>query len=406
MGPAGRASLGLEALPARQRARPRPRSVAVAMATYNGAEFLPAQLASIAAQTRAPDELVVCDDGSVDATVKIVEQFAAEAPFEVRLFRNSQRLGYGENFMKAGRACRSDVIAWSDQDDLWMPAKLARCMDEFERDPELLLVVHSTQIGLGPQTSDHRIAGALSRYHAWDDEEQILRRRSRYTPDALPLEVSFWGHSCVASRRVLELGDELAQLLPGLVSEFSGHDTWTGFLATSIGNVALLPDVLVHYRQHESQFSGATAPRTLATRAKQSAQRSDSRALEGIRAQATRAFFRAALLTQVAAQLDRRAGFGESARAFRTALDQQVADLQEVGSADGPSLRQRLWRRHGEILQRRLGLWQQPPASRIAAMMLVRNLARGDYGRSVCGGLGFKLLAADLWRVAGVRSAR
>jgi glycosyltransferase involved in cell wall biosynthesis len=81
-------------------------SVSVAMATYNGAAFLDAQLASIAAQTRTPDELVVCDDGSSDGTVEIVERFARRAPFAVRLIRNEQRLGYGENFMKAARHCR------------------------------------------------------------------------------------------------------------------------------------------------------------------------------------------------------------------------------------------------------------------------------------------------------------
>ena len=75
-------------------------SVSVAMATYNGAGFIGAQLASIAAQTRTPDELVVCDDGSDDGTVEIIERFAREAPFEVRLICNEQRLGYGENFMK------------------------------------------------------------------------------------------------------------------------------------------------------------------------------------------------------------------------------------------------------------------------------------------------------------------
>ena len=42
--------------------------ISVAMCTYNGAEFLPAQLESILAQSRQPDEIVVCDDGSTDET--------------------------------------------------------------------------------------------------------------------------------------------------------------------------------------------------------------------------------------------------------------------------------------------------------------------------------------------------
>ncbi len=75
--------------------------VSVAMATYNGERFLAAQLKSIVAQTRAPLELVICDDGSTDGTVEIAEQFAQRASFTVRIERNADQLGYAENFLKA-----------------------------------------------------------------------------------------------------------------------------------------------------------------------------------------------------------------------------------------------------------------------------------------------------------------
>lgn len=62
--------------------------VSVAMATYNGAKYVQEQLDSIRKQRVAPHELVVTDDGSTDDTVTIVEKFAAEAPFPVRVFKN------------------------------------------------------------------------------------------------------------------------------------------------------------------------------------------------------------------------------------------------------------------------------------------------------------------------------
>ncbi|HEX8394664.1 MAG TPA: glycosyltransferase, partial [Longimicrobium sp.] len=58
--------------------------VSVALCTYNGARWLPEQLASLAAQTRLPHELVVCDDRSTDETEAVVRAFAATAPFPVR----------------------------------------------------------------------------------------------------------------------------------------------------------------------------------------------------------------------------------------------------------------------------------------------------------------------------------
>ena len=91
----------------------------VAMCTYNGARFLGAQLASVAAQARAPDELVVCDDRSTDETARVVEEFAAAAPFRVRLHVNERNLGTTRNFERAVSLCEGDLIALSDQDDVW-----------------------------------------------------------------------------------------------------------------------------------------------------------------------------------------------------------------------------------------------------------------------------------------------
>lgn len=377
------------------------RSLSIAMATYNGADFLEAQLASFAAQTRRPDELVVCDDGSTDGTLEILERFAEEAPFDVRLIRNEQRFGYGENFMNAARRCRGDVIAWSDQDDVWMPEKVARCLEAFRRDPDVLLVVHSTHVGARSDGAKARVAGPLGRYRTRRREERILRRRSLYAPAELPLEVNSWGHSCVVSRRVVELGDVLELHVPGAFAEFSGHDTWTLFLATAAGKAVLLPDVLIQYRQHQTQVAGAGVRRTLATRVSESAARSQSTMLDALEAYATRAFFRSALLTRLAAVLADEAELGRDAHAFRAALMAQVAAGGDAGFGRGAVDRAALWRRHGDVLNRRLEMWRERSAWRAAGHVL-RHAARRDYGRRDRGGLGSKLFARDLWRVAQI----
>ena len=63
------------------------------MCTYNGERFLADQLESIAAQSRPPGELVVCDDRSTDSTVDLIRQFAQSAPFPVRIHVNPVNLG-------------------------------------------------------------------------------------------------------------------------------------------------------------------------------------------------------------------------------------------------------------------------------------------------------------------------
>ena len=106
-------------------------TLSVAMCTYNGEAYLPEQLISIAAQTRQPDELVICDDCSSDGTVEIVKEFASHAPLVVRLLQNNENLGSTKNFAKAFGNCRFDVIAPSDQDDFWYPDKLQSMEEVF-----------------------------------------------------------------------------------------------------------------------------------------------------------------------------------------------------------------------------------------------------------------------------------
>ena len=98
-------------------------SISVAMATYNGGRFLREQLDSLNQQTVLPRELVVCDDRSTDNTVRILEEFASQAAFPVKVVVNENRLGFGDNFMKAASLCSGDLISFCDQDDIWYSNK-------------------------------------------------------------------------------------------------------------------------------------------------------------------------------------------------------------------------------------------------------------------------------------------
>ncbi len=110
-------------------------SVSVAMCTYNGAKFLPPQMESILAQTQAPDEMVVCDDGSTDGTVELLREFAAKAPFPVRIQQNSRNLGPAANFAQCMEMCGGEILVLADQDDVWFPYRLAETRAAFAADP-------------------------------------------------------------------------------------------------------------------------------------------------------------------------------------------------------------------------------------------------------------------------------
>ncbi len=69
-------------------------------------------------------ELVVRDDGSTDATVSILEEFASRCGFPVRLTRNERNLHFTGNFLKAANECSGDHVVFCDQDDVWEDTKL------------------------------------------------------------------------------------------------------------------------------------------------------------------------------------------------------------------------------------------------------------------------------------------
>lgn len=220
------------------------RSVSVAMATYNGGRFLKEQLDSIARQSYPPDELVVCDDGSADETVEILEEFAVDAPFPVRIHRNEVRLGFGNNFLRATSYCGSDLIAFCDQDDVWLEDKLLRCVSHFA-DPRCRLVVHSSAVVSESLRPLGRNFPSLASLRAI--------RSSKIVPWLEPP-----GFAMVFTADLLRMVDIFDRphncQTVGLVMP---HDTFVSFLASAVGGIVPLAEPLVLYRQHGSSVSGA-----------------------------------------------------------------------------------------------------------------------------------------------------
>ncbi|MDX3911638.1 MAG: glycosyltransferase [Sphingobium sp.] len=217
-------------------------SISIALATYNGREFLDDQLESLAAQSTLPLELVVCDDESNDDTFEILQRFSRNAPFPVRLTRNEERLGYRRNFMKAASLCRGDLIAFCDQDDIWLRDKLATVVGHFD-DPGVILVAHKARLidTHGTQIGDFDPAKGL-------DPLDIL------SSGPWPL---IYGFSQVFRATILQFHDlwehSVSHFAPG---EQMGHDRWVAFVAANLGKVVILDDQLVLYRQHENNVFG------------------------------------------------------------------------------------------------------------------------------------------------------
>lgn len=210
--------------------------ISIALATYNGERYLREQLDSFAVQSWRPDEVVVTDDCSTDDTVRILEDFARKAPFEVRVFRNEANLGYSGNFGRALSLCRGDIIFLSDQDDVWCSHKVETVCNVFFATDDLHLVIGDCALA----DDELRCSGLT----------QLGQLRS-----AGLTEAQFVNGCCSAiSRRLLPL------LLPIPQSELA-HDNWLHRLALAMGSRRVIEDVLQLYRRHETQTSQSLVSR-------------------------------------------------------------------------------------------------------------------------------------------------
>lgn len=217
--------------------------ISIAMATYNGKKYLQEQLESFVAQKNLPHELVVCDDGSSDETLSIVSSFSEYAPFPVRIYKNPENLGYADNFLKAASLCKGDWIAFSDQDDVWLPEKLEQVAKQCADD--VLLIVHSAELvdeelnSVGkrfPDITEDKVVGSLNNKPWWTPAGFTQCFSASLIKD-FP-----WG------QRPTDFNS------PG---KMQAHDQWTYFLANSFGKVVYLEKSLALYRRHEGAVTGS-----------------------------------------------------------------------------------------------------------------------------------------------------
>ena len=217
--------------------------ISVALCTYNGQRFLLEQLASIAQQTRLPDELVVCDDRSDDRTMVIVREFAASVSFPVRIFENERNLGYAANFEVAIRRCDGDLIALTDQDDIWYPTRLERSEQEFNAHPRAGLVFSDADI------IDEQ--GRLTGKTIWQRFGFGGKRKREVLSGNFTVLAK---HRFVTGATVMfraGLRDRCLPLGAGWI-----HDEWIVLMAAVFSDLRAIDQPLVRYRFHDSQQVG------------------------------------------------------------------------------------------------------------------------------------------------------
>lgn len=223
--------------------------ISIAMCTYNGAEFLPAQLQSLVTQSRPPDEIVICDDGSTDGTRAVLETFKKESSIPITLHINDRNLGSVKNFERAITLCTGDVIALSDQDDVWRNDKLQLFESVLNKSPSAGIIFSDAEI-----VDEH--LNPLNR-RMWDEVGfDAHRRKLVRTGRALEVLIHGWtvtGATMAFRTNFVKLSlpipDEIAMI----------HDGWIALTIAAVADVVAVDETLIQYRQHAQQQIGAPA---------------------------------------------------------------------------------------------------------------------------------------------------
>jgi len=216
--------------------------VAVLLALYNGAAMVQDQLASIAFQSHRNWALIVSDDGSSDDGPARVRAFARADPAHDVTLVAGPRAGFAANFLWLLRAAGPSVpfAALSDQDDVWLPEKLARALAALARVPP------------------GRPALYGGRTTICDADLRPLRpsplfRRPPGFGNALVQSIA-GGNTMVLNRAALDL----AQAASRRTGHITAHDWWLYQLVSGAGGTVIYdPEPMTLYRQHGRNAIGA-----------------------------------------------------------------------------------------------------------------------------------------------------
>ena len=104
--------------------------VSIIMPSYGTAQFIAESIESVQAQSYSNWELLIVDDCSTDDTDEVVKPFLFDR--RIRYFKNDKNSGAAVSRNRALREAKGRWVAFLDSDDLWMPEKLEKQINNLD----------------------------------------------------------------------------------------------------------------------------------------------------------------------------------------------------------------------------------------------------------------------------------
>ncbi len=220
--------------------------VSILMAVYNGEKYLAQQIESILAQNFTDWKLVICDDRSSDSSFEIIEKFSDMYPDKIVAYRNEVPTGSAQaNFMNMLKYSDTEYTMFSDQDDVWLPEKIALTLTEMKRmekaHGDVPLLVHTDMAVVDSDLSE--IEHSFMKYCGLNARKKTL--------NYLVVQNNISGCTMMINRALLELVKDAPS------TDMIMHDWWFGLAASAFGAVGFVNSSTSLYRQHDSNELGA-----------------------------------------------------------------------------------------------------------------------------------------------------
>lgn len=220
--------------------------VNILMSTYQGQAFLAEQIESIRSQTFEDWHLLIRDDGSDDRTPEIIREFVRKDS-RIRFINDGQAENCGviNSFYALVKEEAADYYFFSDQDDVWLPDKLALQLAEAEKHPKDRALLIYTDLKVVDQELNIMA-------------ESMIRSQSHHANTSLKQELTentVTGGTMLINHALAQLWTETKNLIM--------HDWYLALLAAAFGQLIYIDQPTELYRQHDSNVLGA---RTLSKR--------------------------------------------------------------------------------------------------------------------------------------------
>jgi len=210
--------------------------VTVVLSTFNGECYLPELLASLAAQSRRPDRIVLRDDGSRDASPAIVADWARRENIVLQHVAGPP-MGPAKSFLAAIAAAEpTDVMLLADQDDVWLPEKVERAIAMLPYGPSAQPMLYASAL--------HIVGAALQPIR-----ESVPVRHLGFASAAY--ESVLTGCTMALNGALIDL----VRVEPQVRVQM--HDWWLYTLAAATGGIVFDEHSTILYRQHGANVLGA-----------------------------------------------------------------------------------------------------------------------------------------------------